>query len=271
MAEFQKELKQLQEEAQDSEMDLADFKRFALKEAFYLRLNAMSEYAEKIALIAGFGRYLTDLIDIEPTETPTRRPYEKASEATTIVNDAMQAVEEWKPKDERPTLVDQDKKGKSVETPTPTITNNPPPPELPPRPHSFQEEHSPVSPQLPPRPQDKRKSIDRIELFDPPPPAYQDESPAQSFTTVYYQQPNSPYSTQSPILLPESPGPIYIQQQIIHPFSPPMMYSQMNYSQLYRQVSQRQQHYYHRPYSEFQQQQRQRIDAEPSAPPALLL
>lgn len=260
----------MEKETQESEMDLADFKRFALKEAFYLRLNAMSEYAEKTALIAGFGRYLADLIDIEPTETPKRRPYEKATEATTILNDAIQAVEQWNPKDERPTLLlaDQDKKGKSVETTTNT------PPELPPRPpHVLQEEHT--SPVLPPRPttqQTTRKSIDRIELYDPPPPAYQeDTSSTRSYTTVYhYQQQQPSYSsTHSPILLPESPGPIYIQQQIIHPL-PTVMYSQMNYSQLYRQVSQRQQYYYHRPYSEFQQKSLN-TTTEPSAPSSTAL
>jgi hypothetical protein len=89
-------------------MDLADFKRFALKEAFYLRFNAMNEYASKTALIAGFGKYLTDLIQIEPTPPtqPHRTPYEKGPEAAIIFADAMNAVNDWKPvaEDERPTL-----------------------------------------------------------------------------------------------------------------------------------------------------------------------
>lgn len=106
--EFQRELKSLEKDTHESEMDLADFKRFALKEAFYLRFNAMNEYAEKTALIAGFGKYLTDLINIEPTPVgqQNRSPYDKGAEAAIIFADAMNAINHWKPlaQDERPTM-----------------------------------------------------------------------------------------------------------------------------------------------------------------------
>ncbi|OBZ80274.1 Sphingolipid long chain base-responsive protein PIL1, partial [Choanephora cucurbitarum] len=90
LTEFQHELDSLAKDTHESEMDLADFKRFALKEAFYLRFNAMNEYAQKTALIAGFGRYLTDLIEIEPTPPSqiNRNPYEKGPEAAIIFADA---------------------------------------------------------------------------------------------------------------------------------------------------------------------------------------
>ncbi|KAI7904193.1 Eisosome component PIL1/LSP1, partial [Cokeromyces recurvatus] len=104
--EFEKELNTLLKETQESEMDLADFKRFALKEAFYLRFNAMHEYGHKISLLAGFGKYLTDLIETKATTTEIRMPYEKSTEAQKIFEDAIKALKEWEPMagDERPTL-----------------------------------------------------------------------------------------------------------------------------------------------------------------------
>lgn len=56
LKEFQHELTSLANDTRDREADIADFKRFALREAFYLRFNAMAEYAEKTALLAGFGK-----------------------------------------------------------------------------------------------------------------------------------------------------------------------------------------------------------------------
>jgi hypothetical protein len=54
--EFQHELESLVNDTRSQEAEIADFKRFALREAFYLRFNAMAEYAEKTALLAGFGK-----------------------------------------------------------------------------------------------------------------------------------------------------------------------------------------------------------------------
>lgn len=337
LLEFQRELKSLLKDTHDSEMDLADFKRFALKEAFYLRFNAMNEYAEKTALIAGFGKYLTDLLDIEPTPPgqATRKPYEKGQDAAIIFADAVNAIEQWKPalEDERPTLVNQNllasnTKGKSPELPAHG------PPELPPRP---QEDNEPVSPELPPRPQESLPAeetlqkpptpeptqpsgytpqevssvtsdlktnaeteidLERVELYDAPPPAYYDEPKnSDNYTTLNaepsHYRPNTEMSFNSPYMshhpAPYSPHPSHVQitdsprpmhnyatysphnqyqqhhqntaQSSFYDQQQQMMYSQMNYSQLYRQMSSRQQNYSHRPYAEFQQQQRQRIDA----------
>lgn len=54
--EFQHELESLVKDTRGQEAEIGDFKRFALREAFYLRFNAMAEYAEKTALLAGFGK-----------------------------------------------------------------------------------------------------------------------------------------------------------------------------------------------------------------------
>ncbi|KAF7728392.1 hypothetical protein EC973_006200 [Apophysomyces ossiformis] len=98
LVEFQKELESLERDTHDTEMEMRDFKRFALREAFYSRFNAMNEFAEKTAIIAGFGKYIVDLLDIEPTPRgESRRPYEKESESTTILADALMAVQSWRP------------------------------------------------------------------------------------------------------------------------------------------------------------------------------
>ncbi|KAI8068292.1 Eisosome component PIL1/LSP1, partial [Gongronella butleri] len=108
LRELKKELESLEKDTHDTEMEMGDFKRFALREAFYLRFNAMTEYAEKTSMIAGFGKYIVDLLDIRPTPAAeaNRRPYEKGPEAALILADAIQAVDDWHPRasDERPTL-----------------------------------------------------------------------------------------------------------------------------------------------------------------------
>lgn len=187
-------------------MDLADFKRFALKEAFYLRFNALSEYAEKTALIAGFGKYLTDLIEIEPTPpTQTHRsPYKNGPQAAIIFADAVNALDNWKPvaEDERPTLANiaEDKKGKSPVSPISPTTNatssSKVPPELPPR--RSTQENIPTSPDGPSQPSgyttneitsvtgdlktntETEIDLDKIDLYDAPPPAYDGPPPASS-------------------------------------------------------------------------------------------
>lgn len=117
LREFTKELESLERDTHDTEMEMSDFKRFALREAFYLRFNAMHEMAEKQAIIAGFGKYIVDLLDIEPTPPgqPHRRPYNKGLEAAQILADALAALEAWQPAEgiERPTLLQADDNSQS--------------------------------------------------------------------------------------------------------------------------------------------------------------
>ncbi|KAG0171639.1 hypothetical protein DFQ28_000656 [Apophysomyces sp. BC1034] len=108
LQEFQKELDTLAQETHDAEMEIGDFKRFAFREAFYLRFNALDEFAQKMAIIAGFGKYIVDLVDVKPTPAGQqhRQPYTKGPEAATILADALVALDGWKPVegDERTTL-----------------------------------------------------------------------------------------------------------------------------------------------------------------------
>ncbi|SAM06274.1 hypothetical protein [Absidia glauca] len=137
--EIETELAALDNDTQRAEIELGDFKRFALKEAFYIRFNAMVEYAEKMKMIGGFGKYIVDLLDVEPTTTTTgadvdtpsppsttdpatstttpvthpsnmmRKPYTSETQATLILNDCLLALDQWAPSedDERPTLANQ--------------------------------------------------------------------------------------------------------------------------------------------------------------------
>ncbi|KAI8878845.1 hypothetical protein K501DRAFT_152444, partial [Backusella circina FSU 941] len=101
--ELEQEHQVISVEARDREMELGDFKRFILREAFYLRFNALHEYGEKSAMIAGHGKYLVDLLDIEPTPKGQmeRRPF--THDTSMILMDALLTVDGWKDADERPT------------------------------------------------------------------------------------------------------------------------------------------------------------------------
>ncbi|OZJ03005.1 hypothetical protein BZG36_04675, partial [Bifiguratus adelaidae] len=107
--EFQYELNQLEQDSQQQESELADFKRFAVREAFYVNFNAQYEYAEKMSILAGFGKYLVDTIDVTPTQGQQRRPYQSEHQTDQIVRDAFTAVDGWKPVqgDHRPTMAEK--------------------------------------------------------------------------------------------------------------------------------------------------------------------
>ncbi|ORY95372.1 hypothetical protein BCR43DRAFT_492889 [Syncephalastrum racemosum] len=103
------ELDQLTLDVQDRQREMDDYKRFALREAFYVRFNAMYEYGQKMALLAGFGKYLVDLLDIEPTPPgQARTEYTKARDADRIWMDCLLAIDGWSAElDERPTVLER--------------------------------------------------------------------------------------------------------------------------------------------------------------------
>ncbi|RUS13349.1 Eisosome component PIL1-domain-containing protein, partial [Endogone sp. FLAS-F59071] len=105
--EFNHELSSLEHDTQELETELADFKRFALREAFYLQFNALFEVSEKTAILAGFGRYIVDQIDVTPsTPGEPRTPYTGGEQTAQVLQDALEAVDGWHAPelDERPTL-----------------------------------------------------------------------------------------------------------------------------------------------------------------------
>jgi hypothetical protein len=80
------------------ETEANEFKRFIMKEAFYLRFNALQEYAEKTALIAGYGKYIVDLLDDQQ---------HASSNCDMILADALLTVDAWAPQDKRMTVTEE--------------------------------------------------------------------------------------------------------------------------------------------------------------------
>jgi hypothetical protein len=263
-----RELSSLEQECRSQEEDLADFKRFAIREAFYVRFNALTEYAEKLAMVAGFGKYLVDQISIEPTpHGQPRKPYAGRDQTSTIIEDAFAAIDAWRPseQDERPTVEIPDRHSSiDVKRPasfsqhssgddndsnsfveSPAMETHPPP--LPARPKRAPSRPSP--PPLPPHPNDMPPAYHESTKAHPAPSvpeAHTDFTEATEYSTPYqahaqsYQHPNEAES--SPVLH-------YLSSD-----------QTANYNQLYRHVS-RTQHHAQRPYSEYRAQQQQRLGA----------
>ncbi|KAG0003771.1 hypothetical protein BGZ65_001362, partial [Modicella reniformis] len=79
------------------ELELLQFKRVTVKEAFDAKFDAMLEYAEKMALIAGYGRAITLVIDTEPQVADRMRVYNGGEYTAGAVNQVKAAVTNWQP------------------------------------------------------------------------------------------------------------------------------------------------------------------------------
>ncbi|KAG2173327.1 hypothetical protein INT43_004701 [Umbelopsis isabellina] len=104
--EASRELSALEQECRVLEWDLANYKRVAMREALYVRFNSITEYAEKLSILAGFGKYLVDQIPGEPVPIgQPRNPYNGAEMTNCILKDAFSAIDSWRPSElqQRPT------------------------------------------------------------------------------------------------------------------------------------------------------------------------
>ncbi|KAI7867878.1 Eisosome component PIL1-domain-containing protein [Spinellus fusiger] len=290
LKEFQRELTLLQRDTHTIEMEMGDFKRFALREAFYLRFNAMNEFSEKTAILSGFGKYLVDLIDIEPTPQgqPHRTTYTKGTEATTIIEDAMAALDSWSPAEgeERPTYLGMDimDDASSVYTLDPSDhtrlkAKHTAPFSLSPSSsthspsysHSYSHTGTSSASLLSRTNSQTGPETDSLDptMYNAPPPAYSNHS--TSSTTFH-----PPNLSDEPAIIEEkqlveeegykypafkmthSPLPLPGRQPLYPPsltgYPPTLAGPTTTYQQLFRQVSRRQQEMVQRPYQEFQQQ-----------------
>ncbi|KAG0765023.1 hypothetical protein G6F57_009430 [Rhizopus arrhizus] len=91
--EFEKELEKTEEE------DITGYKKEMIKEAFYMKLNALQEYAEKLTILAKFGKEIVDILD-EPKEK---------NKLEIIMMDALLSIDGWR-SERRPTLLPFDEK-----------------------------------------------------------------------------------------------------------------------------------------------------------------
>jgi hypothetical protein len=74
---FEQELVRAEAESLVAEAQLSNITREKIKAAFTYQFDAMREHAEKVAMIAGYGKHLLDLIDDTPvTPGETREAYD---------------------------------------------------------------------------------------------------------------------------------------------------------------------------------------------------
>ncbi|KAG0265145.1 hypothetical protein BG011_005357 [Mortierella polycephala] len=97
MMELQNSLERVTVELLAQELDLMQFKRVTMKEAFDAKFDAMLEYAEKMALIAGYGRAITYVIDTETQIADRMRIYNGGEYTASAVTQVKDAVTNWQP------------------------------------------------------------------------------------------------------------------------------------------------------------------------------
>lgn len=95
MMELQNAYERVSAELLAQELDLLQFKRLTIRDAFNTQFDAMIEFAEKMALIAGFGRQITNVIDVGPQEAEKTTLYGGAEYTAAAINQVRVAVTSW--------------------------------------------------------------------------------------------------------------------------------------------------------------------------------
>ena len=79
-----------------AEAQLSNITREKLKSAFEYQFDALQEHSEKVAIIAGYGKHLLDLIDSAPvTPGETRHAYDGYEASKAIIQDCEEALTNW--------------------------------------------------------------------------------------------------------------------------------------------------------------------------------
>ncbi|KAI9494036.1 Eisosome component PIL1-domain-containing protein [Zychaea mexicana] len=98
LMQLKEQLAKVESKTLPAETGLGNYQRIAMREAMYLLLNGMDEMASKMDMIASFGKYIVDELDVTPIEPGQGRPEYSGSERTaTVVKDVKRAVDFWKP------------------------------------------------------------------------------------------------------------------------------------------------------------------------------
>jgi len=93
---LEQELVRAEAESLVAEAQLSNITREKLKAAFNYQFDAVREHAEKLALIAGYGKHLLDLIDDTPVTPGEARPaYDSYDTSKQIIVDAENSLSEW--------------------------------------------------------------------------------------------------------------------------------------------------------------------------------
>ena len=93
---LEQELVRAEAESLVAEAQLSNITREKLKAAFNYQFDAMREHSEKLALIAGYGKHLLDLIDDTPVTPGEARPaYDSYDTSKQIIVDCENALSDW--------------------------------------------------------------------------------------------------------------------------------------------------------------------------------
>jgi uncharacterized protein involved in type VI secretion and phage assembly len=93
---LEQELVRAEAESLVAEAQLSNITREKLKAAFTYQFDALREHSEKMAIIAGFGKHLLELVDDTPvTPGETRNAYDGYEASKAIIQDCEDALTNW--------------------------------------------------------------------------------------------------------------------------------------------------------------------------------
>jgi hypothetical protein len=93
---LEQELVRAEAESLVAEAQLSNITREKLKAAFTYQFDALREHCEKLAIIAGYGKHLLELVDETPvTPGETRPAYDGYEASKAIIQDCEDALTNW--------------------------------------------------------------------------------------------------------------------------------------------------------------------------------
>lgn len=93
---LEQELVRAEAESLVAEAQLSNITREKIKAAFTYQFDAMREHAEKVAMIAGYGKHLLELVDDTPvTPGETRPAYDGYEDSKSIIQDCEDSLTNW--------------------------------------------------------------------------------------------------------------------------------------------------------------------------------
>ncbi|KAI1077343.1 Eisosome component PIL1-domain-containing protein [Whalleya microplaca] len=93
---LEQELVRAEAESLVAEAQLSNITREKIKAAYTYQFDALREHCEKVAIIAGFGKHLLELIDDTPvTPGETRAAYDGYEASKAIIQDCEDALTNW--------------------------------------------------------------------------------------------------------------------------------------------------------------------------------
>lgn len=93
---MEQELVRAEAESLVAEAQLSNITREKVKAAYTYQFDALREHCEKVAIIAGYGKHLLELIDDTPvTPGETRQAYDGYEASRAIIQDCEDSLTNW--------------------------------------------------------------------------------------------------------------------------------------------------------------------------------